>query len=59
MKAYSAGEIVRIDADTKEWGRVVGKAEVLEESSKSRKTVLVCAEMVRANILIRKEEVQS
>jgi hypothetical protein len=50
-------QTVYIDADVKEWGRVTGRAIVMENSNKRRKTVLVNAEQISAGIIVRKDEV--
>ena len=47
-------EHVIIDADHPEWGRVCGNAIVLERYGNR---VLVCAESISANIIIKQSEI--
>ena len=47
--------IVHIDTDNAEWGRVVGDAEILNIDVGKNKDVLVNAHSIRANILVKKK----
>lgn len=53
----AAGDLVTLDADAGEWGRVAGRGRVVETPADGAGTVLVEAEQVRAVIEVRVEEV--
>ena len=49
------GDTVTIDADNDDWGRVTGKAEILDIDEYG--FVLVNAAQIRANITVFKDEI--
>ena len=54
MATRKIGDTVRIDTDNEEWGRVCGKAIILECFTD---VFLVDAETIRANILVFDEDI--
>ena len=53
MSKFSVGQMIHIDAENEEWGRVATDAEIVVVYYK---TLLVRAISIRANILIKKRE---
>ncbi len=55
--SYEQGQIVHIDTDNKQWGRVASDATVLENSPKRNRTVLVNVKEILADIVVPKQDV--
>ncbi len=51
------GDLVRIDADVKDEGRITGNATVAQTPGRRAKRVLVASESLRATIFVRRDEV--
>jgi hypothetical protein len=55
-KTFKKGQVVHIDIDSDDWGRIASDATVIEDSGVNEQTVFLRVEQVRADMYVCKSQ---